>query len=226
MHRELEPDAEPGSAFSAAHLYNKGEVFEGVYQDARLLRIVRHFLGDDATIMSLGDNAINGVITPPHPGPQPDVISGLHNDGSLTGAFQGVGTPADDSRKIVSHVLCEHSNAALPRIARCRSSPHADAAVDRPAGDLVPLAVLEGARRHLLRVRARSPPPPPPPLCDPAPLTPLLSDSPGSHLVADLPVPPAPVPGQTNVEGAAGDVFLYNTALWHTAGANTSQHSR
>ena len=67
MHRELEPDAEPGSAFSAAHLYNKGEVFEGVYQDARLLRIVRHFLGDDATIMSLGDNAINGVITPPHP---------------------------------------------------------------------------------------------------------------------------------------------------------------
>ena len=59
-----------------------------------------------------------------------------------------------------------------------------------------------------------------------AALTPLLSDSPGSHLVADLPVPPAPVPGQTNVEGAAGDVFLYNTALWHTAGANTSQHSR
>ena len=159
MHRELEPDAEPGSAFSAAHLYNKGEVFEGVYQDARLLRIVRHFLGDDATIMSLGDNAINGVITPPHPGPQPEVISGLHNDGSLTGAFQGVGTPADDSRKIVSHVLCEHSNAALPRIARCRSSPHADVAADRPAGDLVPLAVLEGARRHLLRVRARSPPP-------------------------------------------------------------------
>ena len=76
-------------------LTNKGEVFEGVYQDARLLRIVRHFLGDDATIMSLGDNAINGVITPPRPGPQPDVVSGLHNDGSLSCGDDGRGMPVD-----------------------------------------------------------------------------------------------------------------------------------
>jgi ectoine hydroxylase-related dioxygenase (phytanoyl-CoA dioxygenase family) len=175
LHRELTPDAAPGSAFQASALYNKGEVFEGVYQDVRLLRIVRHFLGDDATIMSLGDTAIHGVVTPFRPGPQPDVITGLHNDGSLTGAFQGVGTPADDSRRIVSHVLYLQAIWCLSPFSKERGG---------------------------------------------------TSFVPGSHLVADLPVPPAPVPGQTNVEAAAGDVFLYNTALWHTAGANTSQHSR
>jgi len=163
MHRELEPDAEPGSAFSAAHLYNKGEVFEGVYQDARLLRIVRHFLGDDATIMSLGDNAINGVITPPRPGDQPDVISGLHNDGSLTGAFQGVGTPADDSRKIVSHVLCEHSNAALPRTTL--SSSHADRCCRqtcRQSGASRRSRRTAAAPPSCARTQPRLPPPPPP----------------------------------------------------------------
>lgn len=46
--------------FATGHLYNKGEVFEGVYQATRVLRLVRHFLGDDATIMSLGDNGITG----------------------------------------------------------------------------------------------------------------------------------------------------------------------
>ena len=161
MHRELEPDAEPGSAFSAAHLYNKGEVFEGVYQDARLLRIVRHFLGDDATIMSLGDNAINGVITPPRPGDQPDVISGLHNDGSLTGAFQGVGTPADDSRKIVSHVLCEHSNA--------RSATHHTLSIVVSRGPLLPtdlqaiwcLSPFSKERGGTSFVCAHAAPPPP-----------------------------------------------------------------
>ena len=50
-----------GAGFGAAHLYNKGEVFEGVYQAPRLLRLVSHFLGDDATIMALGDNGIYGT---------------------------------------------------------------------------------------------------------------------------------------------------------------------
>jgi hypothetical protein len=33
--------------------------------------------------------------------------------------------------------------------------------------------------------------------------------------VATLPVPPAAVPGEMLVEADAGDVLLYNTALWH-----------
>ena len=52
-------------AFSTPHLYNKGEVFEGCYQHPLVLRLVRHFLGQDATIMSLGDNAIEGRINWP-----------------------------------------------------------------------------------------------------------------------------------------------------------------
>jgi hypothetical protein len=38
---------------------------------------------------------------------------------------------------------------------------------------------------------------------------------PGSHMVATLPVPPAPVPAEMLVIADAGDVLLYNTALWH-----------
>ena len=49
---------------------------------------------------------------------------------------------------------------------------------------------------------------------------------PGSHLVSTMPVPPAPVPGQTNVVGQPRDVFLYTTALWHTNGINTSSQPR
>jgi hypothetical protein len=39
-------------------------------------------------------------------------------------------------------------------------------------------------------------------------------------------VPPAPVSGQTNVVAEAGDVFLYNTALWHCRGINSSTTPR
>ena len=34
--------------FGTGQLYNKGVEFEGVYQAERILRLVRHFLGDDA----------------------------------------------------------------------------------------------------------------------------------------------------------------------------------
>ena len=162
LHAELEPEARPGSAFTCSHLYNKGEVFEGVYKDRTMLRIIRHFLGQDATIMSLGDVAPLGIVTPPQPGPQPEVLGGLHNDGSLTGAFQGVGTPADECRRITSHVLYLQAIWCL--------SPF-----DRERGG--------------------------------------TTFVPGSHLVEELPVPAAPVPGQTNVVAESGDVFLYNTAL-------------
>lgn len=39
-------------------------------------------------------------------------------------------------------------------------------------------------------------------------------------------MPPAPVPGMTNVVADEGDVFLYNTALWHTSGINSSPSPR
>ena len=90
--------------FSAGHLYNKGRVFEGVYQAPQMLQIIRFFLGDDATMMSLGDLAPVGRINFPVP-PDESWQPGLHNDGSLTGAFQGVGSPADRRRRITSHVL-------------------------------------------------------------------------------------------------------------------------
>ena len=78
-----------GEAFGCSHLYNKGEIFEGVYKAPRLLALVRHFLGDDATIMSLGDHGVYGTIMPPANHQKPrrwGDEKGLHNDGSLTGA--------------------------------------------------------------------------------------------------------------------------------------------
>ena len=99
--------AESEIGFGTGVLYNKGEAFEGVYQAERVLRLVRHFLGEDATIMSLGDQGITGAIMAPVP-PRPrhwGDESGLHNDGSVTGAYQGVGAPADERQRITSHVL-------------------------------------------------------------------------------------------------------------------------
>jgi hypothetical protein len=163
--------------FSTGHLYNKGAVFEGVYQAARVLRLVRHFLGTDATIMSLGDMGITGTIMAPQP-PRPrhwGDESGLHNDGSVTGAYQGVGSPADERQRITSHVLYMQAIWCLS----------------------------EFSKEHGGTVYV-----------------------PGSHLVSAMPVPPAPVPGQTNVVGQPGDVFLYTTALWHASGINTSPQPR
>jgi hypothetical protein len=94
LRAEAEAAAAPGpimtgEAFGCSHLYNKGEAFEGVYQSPLVLALVRHFLGEDATIMSLGDHGVYGHIMPPanhaerrHWGDE----TGLHNDGSLTGA--------------------------------------------------------------------------------------------------------------------------------------------
>ena len=76
-------------AFSTPHLYNKGEVFENCYQHPLVLRLVRHFLGQDATIMSLGDNAIEGRINWPGSAKGSGLGgSGLHTDGGATGAYQ------------------------------------------------------------------------------------------------------------------------------------------
>jgi hypothetical protein len=163
--------------FSTGHLYNKGEQFEGVYQAPRVLRLVRHFLGSDATIMSLGDMGITGTIMAPQ-SPRPRVWgdeSGLHNDGSVTGAYQGIGSPADERQRITSHVLYMQAIWCLS----------------------------EFSKEHGGTVYV-----------------------PGSHLVSAMPVPPAPVPGQTNVVGKPGDVFLYTTALWHASGINTSPQPR
>ena len=49
---------------------------------------------------------------------------------------------------------------------------------------------------------------------------------PGSHAVATLPVPPAPVPGEMLVIADAGDVLLYNTALWHGLSEHTGTEPR
>lgn len=101
--------------------------------------------------------------------------SGLHNDGSVTGAYQGIGSPADERQRITSHVLYLQAIWCLSEF----SKEHGGTAF-----------------------------------------------VPGSHLVSAMPVPPAPVPGQTNVVGDPGDVFLYTTALWHASGINTSPQPR
>ena len=92
-------------AFTTPHLFNKGEVFEGVYQHPLVLRLVRHFLGEGATIMSLGDNAIEGRINYPGSAEGSGLgEGGLHTDGGATGAYQPP-SAADGRQRIVSHVL-------------------------------------------------------------------------------------------------------------------------
>ncbi|MEO2002919.1 MAG: phytanoyl-CoA dioxygenase family protein [Candidatus Poribacteria bacterium] len=76
------------------NLLNKGRVFERVYQIPPLLRVIRHFLGDDAVLSSTQAHIV-------FPG-APD--QGLHSDGSQTGPNQAL-SRADGDRRITSHVL-------------------------------------------------------------------------------------------------------------------------
>ena len=78
----------------AYNLMNKAPVFERLYQLPPLLRLVRHFLGEDAVLSSIQSHRV-------HPGA---LAQGLHYDGSLTGPFKSTAS-ADRGRRIVGHTL-------------------------------------------------------------------------------------------------------------------------
>ncbi len=78
----------------AYNLMNKARVFERVYQVPDLLRLVRHFLGEDAVLSS-----VQGRVVLPG-----DADQNLHYDGSLTGPFRPP-PAADGDRRIVGPVL-------------------------------------------------------------------------------------------------------------------------
>jgi ectoine hydroxylase-related dioxygenase (phytanoyl-CoA dioxygenase family) len=92
--REL-PGAPHGPHGAQAYgLMNKAPVFERVYQLPSLLRLVRHFLGEDAVLSSIQAHRV-------HPGAP---AQGLHYDGSITGPFKS-NAAADRGRRIVDHTL-------------------------------------------------------------------------------------------------------------------------
>src|SRR5690242_7562031 len=78
----------------AYNLMNKAPVFERLYQLPPLLRLLRHFLGEDAVLSSVQAHRV-------HPGAP---SQGLHYDGSLTGPFKSF-APADRGRRIVGCTL-------------------------------------------------------------------------------------------------------------------------
>ena len=183
-------------AFTTPHLFNKGEVFEGVYRHPLVLRLVRHFLGEGATIMSLGDNAIEGRINYPGSAEGSGLgEGGLHTDGGATGAYQPP-SAADGRQRIVSHVLYMQAIWCLS-----------------PFNELTgPTKIVPGAPTAPVTATQ-------PPFADGECVSVDVgvgvgAGGAGTHAVATLPVPPAPVPGEMLVQAEAGDVLLYNTALW------------
>src|SRR5205823_5121047 len=73
---------------------NKARIFERVYQLPLLLRVVRHFLGEDAVLSGvMGRQVMPGA---------PE--QSLHYDGSLTGPFRA-GAAADEGRRDVELVF-------------------------------------------------------------------------------------------------------------------------
>ncbi|MDP6984560.1 MAG: phytanoyl-CoA dioxygenase family protein [Candidatus Latescibacteria bacterium] len=77
-------------------IFNKARIFERLYQIAPFLRIVRHFLGDDALLSSM-----HGSVLGPGEGK-----GGLHADGSITGHNRARSMADDDGgERITSHVL-------------------------------------------------------------------------------------------------------------------------
>jgi ectoine hydroxylase-related dioxygenase (phytanoyl-CoA dioxygenase family) len=92
--REL-PGAPHGPHGAQAYnLMNKAPVFERLYQLPDLLRLLRHFLGEDAVLSSIQAHRI-------HPGAP---AQGLHYDGSITGPFKTI-APADCGRRITGWAL-------------------------------------------------------------------------------------------------------------------------
>jgi ectoine hydroxylase-related dioxygenase (phytanoyl-CoA dioxygenase family) len=92
--REL-PGAPHGAHGAQAYgLMNQAPVSERLYQLPSLLRLVRHFLGEDAVLSSIQAHRV-------HPGAP---AQGLHYDGSITGPFKSA-PAADRGRRIVGHTL-------------------------------------------------------------------------------------------------------------------------
>lgn len=100
LERIIEAERELPGARSSPHdawaynLMNKAPIFERVYQEPGLLRILRHFLGHDAVLSGV----MGRVVYPGAP------EQGLHYDGSLTGPFQA-SAPADGDRRDTSLVF-------------------------------------------------------------------------------------------------------------------------
>src|SRR5438094_4441137 len=78
----------------AYNLMNKARVLERVYQLPPLLRLLRHFLGEDCVLSSVQAH----LVLPGAP------AQSLHRDGSQTGPFRPP-APADGDRALVSHAL-------------------------------------------------------------------------------------------------------------------------
>lgn len=81
-------------AAQAYNLMNKAPVFERLYLLPPLLRLIRHFLGEDAVLSSVQAHRV-------HPGAP---AQGLHYDGSITGPYKS-NAPADRGRRIIGHTL-------------------------------------------------------------------------------------------------------------------------
>ena len=78
------------------NLFNKGQIFEIVYQIPSLLEVVRYFLGQDAVL----SGAYGSILSSGAGG------GGLHSDGSITGPNRIDSlAPADNNLRITSHVL-------------------------------------------------------------------------------------------------------------------------
>jgi len=89
------PDVAQGPRGGQAYnLFNKARIFERLYQIEPVLRLIRHFLGEDAVLGSMQCHMVRPGAT----------AQGLHYDGSQTGPFRAPAA-ADEGRRIVSHVL-------------------------------------------------------------------------------------------------------------------------
>ena len=77
-------------------LFNKGRVFERIYQAPALLKFIRYFLGADALLSSMHGSKL-----------MPGTGGGaLHADGAITGHNRDASlAPADIGRRITSHVV-------------------------------------------------------------------------------------------------------------------------
>ena len=143
--KDLSDAAQGPPGGQAYALFNKARIFERLYQIEPVLRLVRHFLGEDAVLGSMQCH----MVMPGAPAQR------LHSDGSQTGPNRA-SAAADEGRRIVSHVLafnvvyCISDYTKQNGATRLVPGSHRIAARELPDGPIPGAKVIEAERGGVL----------------------------------------------------------------------------
>ena len=132
-------------------LFNKARIFERFYQIPEMIRLVRHFLGEDAFMNSMHSSIVE-------PGAGAGVV---HADGSISGHLRGTSAAAaDGGRRITSHVISLTTIYCISDFTRWNGATqlvpgsHLHESLDIPEGQIENTRIVEAERGSAIVLNA------------------------------------------------------------------------